>query len=196
MAEELNATPQGQENSTPETEQKQGKFYTEEELDLLIQKISDKRVTQALATQEKRNAQKMKEAEKLAAMSERERYEYQLSERERLLEEKERQLTLECNRNEANKILADKGLSLTLVDFILADDAETMNANIKKLERAFKASVENEVKKRLGGNTPQTGTAQYEAMTKDDYRKLSLDERQRLKDTDPELYNSLKISKN
>lgn len=170
-----------------QTEETENITMTKAELDALLQKNGDKRVTEALKKQEKKNADRVKEAEKLAKMSEAEKYEFQLEQREKAIEEKERALALAENKNEASKILADKGLSLALVDFILAEDAETMNENIKVLDKAFKASVKAEVEKRLGSKTPTQSTSINESMTREQFRKLSLSQKQQIADNDPEL---------
>ena len=162
------------------------KTYTQEEVDSLLQREADRRVSEALKKQEK----KLKEAEKLAQMSEAEKYEYQLQEREKAIEEKERALTLAENKNEASKILAEKGISLELVDFVIAETAEAMNANITLLEKAFKASVKAEVEKRLGGTTPKQ-SQNNEAMTKEQFMALSIDKQQALYNENPELYKTL-----
>lgn len=190
MAEELNNPTQGQDNSTPETDS-ENRTYTQAEVDELLQREVDRRITSALAKQQKKNEAKLKEAEKLASMSAQEKYEFELSQREAAIAEKERQLTLAENKNIASKILAEKGLSLTLVDFVIADDAETMNSNINILDRAFKASVKAEVEKRIGGKTPQTSTVAPGTLTREQFSKMSLAEKQNLFNTDRELYNSL-----
>lgn len=97
----------------------------------------------------------MKEAEKLARMNENEKYQYELEQREKAIAEKEKELALAENKNIASKILAEKGLSLELVDFIVSDNAEDMDANIKKLDSAFKQSVKSEVEKRMASTTPK-----------------------------------------
>lgn len=165
------------------------KTYTQEEVDKLLQAESDRRVTEALKKAERKNADKVKEAQKLAAMNEQQKYEYQLEQREKAIAEKEKALALMENKNEASKILAEKGISLELVDFIVADDADTMNANIKLLEKAFKASVKAEVEKRLNGKSVAAG-ADSDALTSEEFKKLSLMEQQKLFKENPELYNS------
>ena len=106
--EELNNNPQGQENSTPETETTENRTYTQEEVEALLQKEGDRRVSAALAKQEKKNAEKLREAQKLAQMNEQQKYEYELSLREQAIVEKERQLALAENKATASKILAEK----------------------------------------------------------------------------------------
>lgn len=192
MTEELNnqntgTETQGQEQN--ETKDQNTITMTKDELDALIQRTSDSRVSQALKTQER----KLKEAEKLARMSETEKYEYELQQREKAIEEKEKQLTLAENKNTVAKILNEKGLSLSLVDFCVDEDADVMNKNIQTLEKAFKASVKAEVEKRLGkGGQPENHNADNKTLTKEDFKKMSLAQMQELHDTDPELYDLLK----
>lgn len=187
MAEELKTNTEGQETDTQETI-----TMTQEELNALLQKEGDKRVSQALKTAEKKNADKVREAQKLAQMSATEKYEYELQQREAAIEAKERELALAENKNEASKILAEKGLSLSLVDFVVAEDAETMNENIKLLDKAFKASVKAEVEKRLSSNSPKKNLPLDNTLTKEQFRKLSLADMQRLADENPELFNQFK----
>ena len=143
----------GTENTTTTTETEKTTF-TREEVEALLQKETDRRVSQALATAERKNAAKLREAEKLASMSAEEKYKYELDQREQAIAEKEHQLLLAENRAEASKILADKGLSLAFVDFILDETAEAMNDKINIIDKAFKASVKAEVEKRLGTPAP------------------------------------------
>lgn len=164
---------------------------TKEELDALLQQYGDKRVTEALKKQEFKNKKKLEEAKKLAQMDEAQRYEYELQQREAAIEEKERELALAENKAEASKILATKGISAELVDFIVADDADTMMANISLLEKEFKKSVRNEVEKRLAGNAPKKGLGQNKTITKDDFMKMSYSEIMELKNNDPETYEAL-----
>ena len=163
------------------------KTYTEKEL----QSEVDRRVNQALNKIKKENTEKLKEAEKLARMNEQEKYAYELEQREKAIQEKERALALAENKNEASKILAEKGLSLTLVDFVVAEDAETMNANITLLEKAFKQSVKAEVEKRLGSSSPKKNLPPDEAITKESFSKMSLIKQQELARNNPDLYKSL-----
>lgn len=179
------------ETGAPEEEATE-KTYTQSELDALLQAETDRRVTAALKKAEKKNAEKLREAQKLAQMNETEKYEYELQQREAAIAEKERELALAENKAEASKILAEKGISLQLVDFVVAESAEDMKANIDLLDRAFKQSVKEEVNKRLAGNAPKKGLPVDKAITKQDFMKMSIDELTELKKNNPELYNSLK----
>lgn len=165
--------------------------FTQEELDALIQKHADQRVSQAMKTAEKKQQAKIREAQKLAQMSATEKYEYELNQREQAIAEKEHQLALAENKNEASKILADKGLSVALVDFVVAEDAETMNANIQLLEGEFKKCVKAEVEKRLATSTPKKNLPLDETITKETFNKMSVLQQAEIYRTNPDLYNRL-----
>lgn len=173
-AEEQNSEP------TPKT-------YTQEEVDALLQKEGDRRVTEALKKAERKQADRAKEAEKLARMNATEKYEYELEQREKAIAEKERALALAENKNAASKILAEKDIDLALVDFVVAEDAETMNENIKKLVKAIGASVT----KRLAGRSPMKAPDPTEGLTKEAFNKMSLKEQNDLFKSDPDLYRRM-----
>ena len=166
------------------------KTYTQEEVDALLQREGDRRVTEALKKAERKQADKAKEAEKLARMNAQEKYEYELEQRERALAEKERAFALERNKNIASQILAEKDIDVALADFVVAEDAETMDENIKKLAKGIARSVE----KRLAGKSPAKAPEQSEGITKERFKKMSLIELQQLYDSDPELFRKLKAT--
>ena len=180
------------ENKTPqESEVKETKTYTAEEVNKMIEEGRKQALEEANKKAEERFQNKMKESEKLAKMNEEEKLRYQLEQREKAIEEKEKALALAENKNEASKILAEKGLSLSLVDFVVAEDAETMNKNISLLDKAFKQSVKAEVEKRLGSSTPKKNLPPDQAITKDVFKKMSLREQAELSKNNPDLYKSL-----
>lgn len=162
------------------------KAYSEKELQSLV----DRRVTEALKTARTKFESEKKEAERLASMSAEERFQEELSQREKALEERERQVALLENKNAASKILSEKGLSIALVDLVIADSAEDMKSRIDVLEKEFNASIQKEIERRLAGSTPAKVTTK-EGMTKDDFRKMSLAQQQQLYNSNPELYKTL-----
>lgn len=176
-------------NGTPEQQEvtEEKKTYTQEEVDALLQKEGDRRISQYQKTLEK----KQREANRLKNMSDAERQEYELTERERELEEREHKLLLAENKAACTSILVQKGLDASLVDFVVDVDAETMNSKIKQLERAFKASVKSEVEKRLSGNTPKKNLASEETITKSDLMKMNVRELQLFKNQNPDVYRSI-----
>ena len=74
---------------------------------------------------------------------------------------------------------------------VVAEDAETMKANIDLLDRAFKASVKAEVEKRLGSAAPKKNPAIDKQLTKADFAKLSYSDMMELKMNDPTLFAEL-----
>lgn len=177
-------TPEGGGENTPKT-------YTAEEVEKMIQTAADKRVSEAMKTAARKKDAAVKEAEKLAQMDADEKYKYELEKREKALEEKEHKMALLENSNEAGKILADKGISVSLVDFVVAEDAETMKANIDLLEAEFKKSVKAEVEKRLASNTPKNNLPGDKGLTKESYLAMSFGDQQRLYSENPTLINNI-----
>lgn len=183
---EMNST-----EATTETQDSTPKTYTEEEVRELLQKEGDKRVTEAMKKVERKNNAKIKEAEKLARMNEEQKFQYELEQREKAIEEKERELALAENKAAASQILADRGISPSLVDFVVAEDAEDMNANIDLLDKAFKASVKAEVEKRLASKTPKKNLPLGTSITREQFKSMPLSQQAALYRENPDLYMSL-----
>lgn len=169
----------------------ENKIYSAEEVNKMIEEGRKQALEEANKKAEERFQNKMKESEKLAKMNEEEKLRYQLEQREKAIEAKEKALALAENKNEASKILAEKGLSLALVDFVVAEDAETMNANISLLVKEFGKSVKAEVEKRLGSSSPKKNLPPDETLTKESFKKLSLIKQQELAKNNLDLYKSL-----
>lgn len=184
---ENNNTNQGvQEGSAEES-----KTYTQAEVDEMLQKEADRRVTEALKKQQKKTEAKIEEAKKLASMNEEQKYQYELESREKAIAEKEKALALAENKATASSILADKGISAKLVDLVVAEDAETMMDNINTLEREFKLSVKAEVEKRLSTSTPKKNLPTDTAITRESFQSMSLTQQAELYANNPELWKQL-----
>lgn len=174
-----------------QSEVKEAKTYSQEEFDKALQSEVDRRITQAMEKANRKADARVKEAEKLAKMNEQQRYEYELESREKAIAEKEKQLALAENKAMAASILSDRGISAKLVDFVVAEDADTMQANIQLLEDEFKHSVKLEVEKRLATQTPKKNLPPDAAITKESFSKMKLTEQAQLFNTNPELYKQL-----
>lgn len=164
------------------------KTYTQSEVDKLLQAETDRRVNMALEKEKKEADKKIKEAQRLSQMSAEQKYEYELQQREQAIIEGERRLALAENKNAASQVLADKGLDLSLVDLVLAEEAETMNARINLLDKAFKKSVKAEVEKRLASKTPQSTLDTNKTYTKADLNGMSYTQAMELFKQQPELF--------
>lgn len=165
------------------------KTYTQEEVMQLLQSETDKRVSQALKTQEKKWQKKLS----LSQLDGDERAKAEKDDRIAELEEMVAQMNIEKNRSELKTVLSTRGLSAEFADLVLiTDDIEASQSNIDKLDKLFKAAVKAEVEKRLAGNAPAGNTTNVSGeLTKESAKKLSLAQMQELKRTNPELYKKL-----
>lgn len=178
--------------TTDVTETSESKTYTQEEVDELLQREGDRRVTEAMKKAEKKNQAKIKEAQKLAKMDEEQKYAYELEQREKAIEAKERELAVAENKAEASRILADRGISVSLVDMVVAEDADEMMDKINTLDSAFKASVKAEVEKRLASKTPKKNLPLGTSITKEQFKAMPLSQQAQLYRENPDLYMSLR----
>lgn len=169
--------------TTQRQETEQTITMTEKELQSAI----DKRVSQALATQK----QKLDEANKLANMTAEEKREHEYNEKLKALEAREAKLARAELMTELTKQLSAKNLPLESADFLIGKDAETTNENLKTFEKMFNKAVSAQVASKLGGNAPQAETATPGAVTKEQFKKMTLAQQSQLYHTDPELYQSL-----
>lgn len=189
MAEDMNNN-NNNENGAENNQQQENtqKTYTEEEVLALIQSEADKRVNQALKTQQKRYEKQLS----LSKLDGDEREKAEKDNKIAELEEKLAQFQVEKNRSELKSVLSSRGLSAEFADIIsISDDIEAAQANIDTLDKLFKAAVKAEVEKRLAGNPPKGNSGADPKITKESAKKLTLAEMQKLMDTNPELYNEL-----
>lgn len=164
------------------------KTYTEEEVLALIQSESDKRVAQALKTQQKKHEKQLS----LSKLDGSEREKAEKDSRIAELEEQLAQFQIERNRSELKSVLSSRGLSAEFADIIaINDDIEASQANIDKLDKLFKAAVKAEVEKRLAGNAPKGNGAAPAEITKDTAKKMSMAELNALAKTNPEQFRKL-----
>lgn len=174
-------TNQNIETTDTETEiQEQSKTFTEKEMQAEI----DRRVSQALKTQQKKYEKQLS----LSNLDEQQRKE---AEKNMRIEELEQQLAdfeATKNRSEIKSVLSSRGLPVEFADMVhIGSDYDEALKNIDAFDKAFKAAVSAEVKRRLATSNPQVGTSS-EAL---DFGKMSLTEKQRLYNTNPELYRKL-----
>lgn len=168
------------------------KTFTQAEVDAMLQSEVDRRITMAQKKWEEKTKNQLTEAEKLAKMSSEEKYKYELEQKEGLLATKEKELNKRLNQIEALKVMEQKGISASLVDFIVSDDADTTMNNIKLFDKAIKDMVNKEIKNRLGQNgIPKTGTEVNKQITQAEFMKMSMAEKMEIFNNDIELYNKL-----
>lgn len=172
-----------------ETTEETVETFTRDEVLKLIQAESDKRVSQALKTQQKKYEKQLS----LSKLDGDERAKAEKDNRIAELEEQLAQFQIERNKSELKSVLSSRGLSAEFADIIsINDDIEASQANIEKLDKLFKAAVKAEVEKRLAGTAPKgNGGASNTEITKETAKKMSLAEINELMEKNPELYAKL-----
>ncbi len=178
------------ESAATETQQQQEevKTYTQEEVLALLQSETDKRVNQALKTQQKKYEKQLS----LSRLDGSEREKAEKDNRIAELEEQLAQFTIERNKSELKSVLSSRGLSAEFADIIaISDDIEASQANIEKLDKLFKAAVKAEVEKRLAGNAPKGNGGAPAEITKEAAKKMTMAELNDLANTQPELFKKL-----
>ena len=194
MAEELNNNPNPNGGNPDETggegnpNPQDGKFYTEEEILALIKSESDRKVTQALATQQRKFEKQLS----LSKLDDDAREKAEKDDRIAELEQQLAQFQIEKNRSELKSVLSSRGLSAEFADIlVISDDIKASQANIDKLDKLFKAAVQAEVERRIAGNTPKGGNGSSNPMTKAELLKLPINKIQELVNSNPDFYNNL-----
>lgn len=182
-------TGTGTEVTNNEGQGQETKTYTQEEVMQLLQSETDKRVSQALKTQQKKYEKQLS----LSKLDDDARAKAEKDNEIAELREQLAQFTVEKNKSELKSVLAARGLSAEFADIVLInDDIEESQANIDKLDKLFKEAVRVEVEKRLASNTPKgNGSTHSTEITKESAKRMTLAELQQLKSSNPELYNKL-----
>lgn len=123
------------------------KTFTQKEVDEIVKK----RLEREKARQEEEKA----EAQRLAAMNEQERQQELIRLKDEEIREKTNQIRMMELKEDTIKTLTEEGLSLSFIDFLMADDAQKTKENIDKFKAVYAAEVQAEVEKRIAGETPK-----------------------------------------
>lgn len=180
-------------NTTTNTEKEETvkETYTKEEVEALLQRESDRRVTQALKKAEKASEKKIAEAQRLATMSEEDRNKERIKTLEVSLQEKEKALLLRENKIACIAEMEKRNIPTALIDFVVSDDADTMITNLNTFEKALRKMVNDEVEKRIGSTKQKTASeTSVDSLTKADFSKLSLTQLNDLLEKNPEIFNN------
>lgn len=193
MAEEMNTSTGTEtvETNTGAEQQENNNTYTFEQVQALLQSETDKRVTAALKTQQKKYEKQLS----LSKLDGDERAKAEKDARIAELEEMLRDRDIANNKSELKSVLSSRGLSAEFADIInITDDIEESQAKIDTLDKLFKAAVKAEVEKRLaatGGAPKGNGATVSETMTREQFNKLPLSAQAEIYKTQPELYKKL-----
>ena len=160
-------------------EVKNEKTFTQEELDKILNK--------KFAQWQKKTEEAKLEAERKAKLTEAEK----LAEERKEFEAMRKQFEYEKRVNSTSKVLASNNLPIEFADFLIADDDEATTNRVDLFKNAFNEAVEKLVNERLKGSTPKSSISKGNSITKEQFSKMGLTERQKLYTENRELYNKL-----
>jgi hypothetical protein len=152
----------------PETDPKDEKKYSDNDLD----KIVNKKFARWKEEQAAELKKAQEEAAKLAKMNAEQKQQYELDK----LKEENAQLKAAQVRAELGKtaagLLAEKNIDATqdILDFVVGDDAEATNVNINKFVKIVEAQIKKAELVRATGTTPRTITNNGNTMSEIDKR--------------------------
>ena len=162
-----------------DTQVKEEKTFTQEELDKILNK--------KFAQWQKKTEEAKIEAERKAKLTEAEK----LAEERKEFESMKRQFEYEQRVNSTSKVLASNNLPIEFSDFLVADTEEATTQRVDLFKNAFNEAVEKLVNERLKGSVPKVGTSTKKEITKEQFKKMDLAQRQKLFMENKELYNKL-----
>lgn len=183
--------------NTPEEQKEEAKTYSQDEVQALLQKEGDRRVTEALRKKEreiKALEQRLANEKSLSQLDEESRAAKEKEIRIAELEAQLKDFQTAQTKNEVMKVLGARGLSAEFADMLaIGTDTEEAQQLIDAFDKLFKKEVAREVKTRLAETSavPQIADAMSGKMTKEQFNKLSLAEQQAMYNSDPELVRSL-----
>ena len=167
-----------------EPAKKEEKTFTQEEVNKMIEK--------RLAREKAKAEQERLEAEELAKLSEAERqkklFEKQVAEFEAERAEWQASKLKEETRNQ----LRERNMLSDFDEFVLGADAEATLDKLNRFETLLNRAVELAVNERLKGKAPKTSASGSSGeMTKEQFRKLNIVEKQALLASNPTLFTEL-----
>ena len=177
--ETVEAKTEGGAVETNTVEVKEEKTFTQAELDKILNK--------KFAQWQKKTEEAKQEAERRAKLTEAEK----LAEERKEFEAMRKQFEYEKRVNSTSKTLASNNLPVEFADFLIGDTDETTTQRVDIFKNAFNEAVEKLVNERLKGRTPRTSVSNNNSITKEQFKKMDLMQRQELFNKDRELYNKL-----
>lgn len=132
--------------------------FSQTDVDFIASKVRGEEKSKQEEIVKKAVAEAIADYERQAKLTEEERANELKAKQEQALQDRENSITLRERRIEAQEILKDNAVPVSLVDFVVDLDKDKTNENIKTLADAFSKAVEEEVKNKLAGNPPKDPT--------------------------------------
>ena len=175
----------------PETVENAPKTFTQSEVDELIKK----RLAKQEKSFDKRMQEKLDEAEKLRAMNETQKAEYEQEKQKAYIAELEAKINRSGLEREASKMLSEGGIVADdkILGLIVKDTAERTQEAVESFVALVNELADKKVGEKLKGKTPKKmeDTSAGE-ITKEQFNKMGYQSRNELLQNNPELYRKLK----
>ena len=160
------------------------KSFTQEDIDRIINRT--------IAKERKKADEDKQEAEKLAKMSAEEKAKHEFEKQKLEFEEKLKSFEKKELELQITKELSSKNLPTEFSKYLLGNDAESSLENIKEFEVLFNNALDKHTHEKLKGSTPKIGqVVQGGGITKEQFKKMNIAERNNLAQSNIELYNIL-----
>lgn len=194
MAEDIKepvVEPELEQASTQEEVESTEKTFTQSEVDDLIKK----RLAKQEKSFDKRMQEKLDEAEKLRAMNESQKAEYEQEKQRAYIAELEAKINRSGLEREASKMLSGGGIVVDdkILGLVVKDTAEKTQEAVESFVALVNDLADKKVGEKLKGKTPKKmeDTAAGE-ITKEQFKKMGVRSRNELLERDPELYHRLR----
>ena len=174
-----------------ETVEDAPKTFTQSEVDELIKK----RLAKQEKSFDKRMQEKLDEAEKLRAMNESQKAEYEQEKQRAYIAELEAKINRSGLEREASKMLSEGGVVADdkILGLVVKDTAEATQEAVESFVALVNDLADKKVGEKLKGKTPKKmeDTSAGE-ITKEQFNKMGYQSRNELLQNNPELYRKLK----
>lgn len=174
-----------------ETVEDAPKTFTQSEVDELIKK----RLAKQEKSFDKRMQEKLDEAEKLRAMNESQKAEYEQEKQRAYIAELEAKINRSGLEREASKMLSGGGIVVDdkILGLVVKDTAEKTQEAVESFVALVNDLADKKVGEKLKGKTPKKmeDTSAGE-ITKEQFNKMGYKSRNELLQNNPELYHKLK----
>lgn len=168
-----------------QTQPQDEKKYTDADVDNIIAKKYAKWKAEV--------EQAESEAKKISKMDSVQKAQYEAEKARKEAEDLRAELTRKGLETEASKILSEKGLTVSqaLLDIVVKSDAESTLEAINGFEALVSKLAEDKVKQLLVGKTPTKFDGGAKTISKDEFNRMTVSERNKLFVENRALYDEL-----
>lgn len=166
---------------------------TEKELRSYLDSIKDQHLSKGLETFKKNNLERLVQAELLKKNPNKTEEQLRIEELEKKFEQVEREKMKFQMESKFKDTLNEKGIPSKLLDFVLSDDEETTLANITIFENVMRSTIEKGISEKLKESSyvPPKNEGGQATLTKEEFSKMNLVERNKIATENPELFSEL-----